>query len=246
VTAGEYGVFKHGGTEFPLVSATTNSLLQDADPFLYAALDYFAAMLQTHMGTRLVAQATACGAPITAAVASSIPFPPGPYMTGDQLKFPLLAAYRVDEEFQERTATWTMNKTNVEVCYILPPLDAAQAEAMWPSLNAAARIIDNRTEQGVDPAYTPPFTGATAGSRVWLYAGVERIMCKRGRFGSWEAADGLVFPSYVVNLEVWERTMTHSSAFDDLTALNLDEDLVTAGESNVADFVQVNVDTDGT
>ena len=52
----------------PLTSSTANTLLRDADPAVYYALEFFAQVIRTHIGTRLLAEATAAEGYIVAAV----------------------------------------------------------------------------------------------------------------------------------------------------------------------------------
>lgn len=248
--ANEYKNFKRGGVSFPLTAATTNSLLQDADPFIFGALHYLNAMLTTHIGSRFTAEAASGraglkkpdGSAITAVVGTLLPFPPEPFLNAEQILFPLLAIHRVDETMEYKTVGWRHNVSRCIIAYVLPPLAAAQAQIMWPILNAAARVIDDRVEQQYDPTYTPPFTGATMGSNIWQLAGTEQLLLTRGKFGRWDAAEGLTFPAYVADIEVREREEPHVADFDDLEGLDASVGLPTAGTPSLADLVQLEVD----
>ena len=90
----DFGTFQYGGTAYPLTASTANSLLRDADPSLYYALDYFAAMITQHVGARLIAESAGFSSPITAAVVQVAPMDPAPYLLQQQFKFPLLSVSR--------------------------------------------------------------------------------------------------------------------------------------------------------
>lgn len=107
--ADSYGRFSHGSVSFPLPVSTTNGLLRDADPALYYALEFFASAINAHLTTRLAAEASAIGySSITAAVKTSLPYHPGPFLTESQTAFPILALYRKTERHTERTLAWRM------------------------------------------------------------------------------------------------------------------------------------------
>src|SRR4051812_49159533 len=99
----DYQGFLHGNVEYPLdLSATTTySLLRDADPCVYYALEFFASVITTHLGARLLEEATAVGMTrITAAVAETIPLDPDPYLAEGHYRFPLLAVYRKQRTYE--------------------------------------------------------------------------------------------------------------------------------------------------
>jgi hypothetical protein len=207
--------FYYGGATFPLTSSTTRSLLRDADPAVYYALEFYAQVITTHLGTRLLAEATAAGATkITAAVAETLPIDPEQYLTEEHVRFPLLTLHR------EGTTYRYVNRRRaalhkLKLAYVLPPLKPAQAERLIPILHAVGLLIDQKSAQGKDPAYTPTTPAGTAGEFVWSYAraGVKKVDVKESAVGAFVAASNeLYFPSIVMTIEMDE--MGDSDATD--------------------------------
>lgn len=236
--ADNYSTFKHGGTLFPLPSAVTNGLLRDADPALFYALDFYTTVIRTHLTTRLAAEATAIGyASIDNAVAMAVPYHPLPFMTEEQLRFPLLAVYRKADTFNDRTMTWRLSTGEWGLDYILPPMNAAQAERLLPALNAVRVIVENRTDLGFDPSWN-------TSARVWgsSYANLEKIDLQASAIQLWQLGDGLPFHALACTLTVRERQMPVAGAFETLTRVDGDVALDDSpADENVA---QVQTDTD--
>jgi hypothetical protein len=189
----EYGRFKVGKVAFPLAlaSSTTKTLLEDGDPGLWALLLFCKAMLETHVGARY-AEAAADAALTTApaVVGSRVPYDPGPYLTVEQLKFPILAAFPVSEEMSEHTRTRHKTDGEFAIQWILPPLRAEQALKLSPMLRLVSRVLYNRIEQGYDPAYE-------SGALVLGSAGLAAITVKSSTIGyiPSPAARGTVDPT---------------------------------------------------
>ena len=231
----DYSTFNYGGLAFPLTSSTSNSLLKDADPAIYYALDFLASMLTHHIGARLVIEAAACGASdITAAVASQVPFDAAQVMTTQQLKFPILSVFRISDRWSRKTAAWSHEEGRWGVQYVLPPLRNDQLERLVPILHAAAIVIHNRTEQGWDPSYQ-------SGALVWRdLAKVERVGVTQGSFGAFEHTDNLVMPAWMGELTCTEREMPEGD-FEALGGTTNAIDLAQPdGSTTVPDFVVVN------
>lgn len=175
----EYGTFKVGKVAFPLALAasTTKTLLEDGDPGLWALLLFCKAMLETHVGARYAEAAADAGlttAPLV--VGSRVPYDPGPYLTVEQLKFPILAAFPVSEEMSEHTRTRHKTDAEVAIQWILPPLRAEQALKLSPMMRLVSRVLYNRIEQGYDPAYE-------SGALVLGNAGLAAITLKSSSIG---------------------------------------------------------------
>lgn len=233
----EWGTFGEGASVFPLTSSTANSLLKDADPAIFYCLDFFAFVLGAYMGTRLVAEATACGAPITAAVAYTLPDDPATYLTQAQVAFPLLAIHRVQDVVTDRTLTYREAKGTWRVHYVLPPIDAGQRERLLPALRAAARIIDNRIEAKFDPNYL-------GGARIFGpgYANLESIRLMTVDYAEWETGSPLSFPAAAMTLEVCERDTVIAGAFDALAGTDTALDLKEPPAATLADVVDIATD----
>ncbi len=231
------GTFNYGGVSFPLTASTSNTLLQDADPVLYWALQFYASVLTTHMGDRLLAVAQDADAPITAAVQYTTPLDPVPWLLEEHFRFPLLALYRISGKNGMRTYNWSHETTKLGIAYILPPLTAGQAEAVAPILSTIPLIIANRTQQGFDPAFM-------SGAKVWsgAFAGLENIDAPvEGTFGMFPGVGDLAFPAWTGTITVNERQM---SATDLSTFVGVDaiHDLVNAGQTTIPDFVDFTSD----
>src|SRR5580704_14110001 len=137
MTTTPYSAFGVGAEVEPLVSPGTNTLLQDADPALFFALDYFTYLINTFPGPRLLAAASAIGGvSITKAVAQAYPWAPQPQFAANQFAFPLLACYRTRTLTGRFTAAWEHDRGLIEVVYALPPLTSAQEEQLTPILKA--------------------------------------------------------------------------------------------------------------
>lgn len=229
----DYDASQLAGVELPLVEPATNTLLRDADPTVYFALEFFAAVIERAIGDRLVTAAAEASVPrVTQAVAYKVPMDPGPYLTEQQFKFPLLAVYRKNETYRERTAVFQQDIAELEVAYVLPPLNGAQTERIGPVLRAVAAALFTATEQGFDSDYE-------SGALVWGsdYANVEEIGFTRGEYGSFPTLKDLAFPAWVGTLRVKERTFAVDSQFDTFAGLDLAVDVRAGDDTTVSDLV---------
>lgn len=198
--------FYYGAVDFPLTAATTNSLLRDADPAVYYALEFFARVITVHLGDRLVAEATAAGATnITSAVAETLPIDPEQFLTEEHLRFPLLTLHRESTSYKSISKR-RQAKHRLRLAYVLPPLRAAEAERILPILHAVGILIDQKCTQGLDPSYTPSAPVGTAGEFVWSgdRAGVSKVEVKESSIGAFQASSDLYFPAIVLTLEMSE------------------------------------------
>lgn len=203
----DYTHFQWGGVTFPMGTSLANPsrpLLRDADPALYWALQYWQAMIIQYMGARLIAEVGfMTGLPIASAVLDTAHFDPTPYLLDHpEFKFPLLAAYRVEDTFGQRTVTWENTTSQWEVTYVLPRLHWAGARRFIPFLHAVTVCLDNRTTQGFDASYLN-------GAQVWGagYANLESIGFTSARYGRFDDADGVAYYSVSMRATVKERVM---------------------------------------
>lgn len=234
--------FYYGGVNFPLTSSTANSLLRDADPAIYYALEFFAQVISTHIGDRLVAEASAAGATdIAAAVAESMPIDPAQFLTEEHFKFPLLALHRESSSFKYLTKRrQAIHK--LKLSYVLPPLRAAQAERLLPTLHAIGLLIDQKATDGSDASYTPTAPTGTAGEFVWsgTRAAVARVEVKDSTIGAFQISNDLYFPAIVMSLEMWELADADTSGYDDYEGADVDINTRQNADGtileNVADF----------
>jgi hypothetical protein len=209
--ADEESAFKWGAAAYPLTPSTANSLLRDADPARFWALDYFKRVLELHLGDRWLAETAAAGLPAAqqAIVAAAIPYDPLPSLRHDQLPFPLLSVFRTTGKTNDVTLNWEHTVSEWVVTYSLPPLSPAQREQLEPALVAVANVIKNRVTQGFDPSYQN-------GAVVWdaAHGGIEEITVSSERFGNMPGSGDLFFPTVMLTLAVTERQDSLTGAFD--------------------------------
>ena len=230
----DYQKFAYGGTSYPLTASTTNTLLRDADPALYYAIDYFQSVLTTHLNARVVAEVARSPAitTITAAVSEWTPMDPGPYLNEQQFRFPLLAVYRMRDDYQERTATWVDRKSEWGLQYILPPVAASQYERMFPLLKAVSDVLHNRIESMMDPSYS-------SGLAVWAAAGIGKIELIRAIYGRYEAGGNMYFPALNASLAVTERVVPATADLETLAGIDADIDQTGPEQAFVADVADI-------
>lgn len=198
----------YAGVSLPLPAASppgSPGSLSDADPALYLALDFIAAMIRQYVGERLVAEAAAsdCGAPITNAVMTTLPYEPGPYLMAEQFRLPALFLFRRTSKSDYATLSRSHSTGMLECNYVLPALSPAQAERILPVRHAIEIVLADRIENGQDDAYTPP--GGTLGEPVWLRAGIERIDITDAAYGGFEGVGSLYLPALTMTLAIKER-----------------------------------------
>lgn len=233
----DYGTFKRGRREFPLDPLSEETLLFDADPFLFYALEYFQAMIERHVGARLMLAASVVPH-IKAPVAYAVPIDPMPFLLTAQYDFPLLAVYRKNGRLEQRTVAWRHDVTTFEVVYVTPPLTAAQAEAVVPILTAIRDVLDDRTANGADPSYTPKY--GTEGESFWVdRVGLERVTFKEFEWGTIPEGKGLAFFALRMRGEVSEREDLPARDTEPFEGVDLDVDHMSPDGSRIAGVVSV-------
>jgi IPT/TIG domain len=209
----DYGSFRVGGVLEPLPSPSVNSLLFDADPVLFYCLDFFAFLITTYQGPRLMRAAQeAAVTKILAPVAQKYPILPQSEFLENQLAFPLLCVARQRTQTRRHTAGWESDRCMFDLLYVLPPLNAAQSEQILPIRKSIYDTLRHKTTQGFDPAYTPP--GGSLGQQPWALSGLESIgfghelnEAEAATYGFLEGAGNLLFPSLRMQGYVIERDM---------------------------------------
>lgn len=239
----DYSTFAYGKVHYPLAASSSGStLLLDADPALFYLLEFYSSVLNTHLGTRLLAEAASANAGrIQAAVAETIPLNPEAFLTSENFNFPLLCAYRLSSKY-EYVGQSKLTVDKIEVSYVLPALTGGAAERLTPILYAVASVLDNRTERGFDPAYTP--SGGDAGDPVWTAAGVARAEIKSVSYGGYALTEKLFFPSLTLSLEL--QQVSKQSLPEDMSSFTGADASVslaaTATEDELEDFVDFAAD----
>lgn len=244
----DYQNFIHGGVEYPLpaggsgIGGSGASFLRDADPALFFMLEFYAAVIRRHVGPRFLAECAAVNADqISEVVAETLPLDPEEFLTDSHIRFPLLAATRQRSMFEYNG--W--KKTSVDeyiVTYVLPPLGPGEAERLMPALRAVAAVIDNRTDEGMDPSYTP--TGSTPGALVWALAGVARADVKSVEYGGFRPSPEVFFPAVTLHVELKEVSDPAADQFDLMAGADVAVDIADGvTDTVVADVVDSSVTT---
>jgi hypothetical protein len=225
----DYASFQVGAFVSPLTAATTNALLDDADPAIAVTLAYYAACLQTHLGARWDAEVVKAGLPALAGAMTTlaIPYDPIPFLTSAALVPPFLALYTVSETPVELTRHHYRLAAEWKLLLVLPTLTPAQYLQLSPFLRAAAKVLLDRTEQGYEPTYQ-------SGARFAIAAGLEQIRIDRTSYGNIQGATtNLFFPTLGMDITACERRMT-TPGLQSLTGL---DGTTTVVDANGADVV---------
>lgn len=233
-----YGLqrWKHGGVEYPLTSATTNSLLRDADPAVYYALDLFATVIREYVGDRLLAQAALEGLRFPSAVERTLHFEPSPFLQAHDMVFPVLALYRTEEGWDQHTVSFEKDTSTWTWCYVLPPLTPRQIEQLNPILRSVAVVMSTFGMQSFDPSWE-------AGATLRDKSGIQKMIAGPVRYLDIEMLDGgqdQWWRAVSGKLIVQERSALVTDALDTFEGANvtLDMDPTESGGNVVEEFVE--------
>lgn len=241
----DYSSFQVGGVVEPIPVSTGHSLLRDADPALFFALDFWAYCIRKYVGDRLMQAVTAAGMiegkrsdPIRSAVQQIYPWAPDLEFTSNQFNFPLLAAYRKTSTYKRKTASWENDRCSFDLFYAFPPLTAGQNEAVLPILRAVEDVVRKKTTQGWDPGYTPP--GGNLGDQPWglKFASVEEVGFERGHQGTLPGTGSLKFPFLLMEGYFIERDM-YLPAANKFAGGDITGNLVAPDQTTVPTLLQV-------
>lgn len=202
----EDGYFTFGHFQAPLTASTANSALYDCDYTLYTLIAYYKFCFETYLQDRWNEEVVAANLPELAGsiVSYVLPYDPIPYLKQIQSKFPLLAIFPIQEEFSHKTVIHDSVKVSFQILWVMPPIEAAQAERLMPFRRAVAKTLRNRTNHKFDP-------GFRNGEQVWEVAGIESIDFQSASYGSIENLDtDLFLPTLQINLQLVERTFPDS------------------------------------
>ena len=197
----QYSGFQVGNFVGPLTASTSNSLLQDADPALYYTLDYFKTMIQTYMGARFDAEMTRVGLTEYVGQASStaLPYDPIPFLQSSGVKPPFLALFPVSDRPEERTRHWYHVIQTWRFLYVLPSMDSAQYAQLYSLLRAVGKVVQDRLENTLDPAWQ-------SGTPFAQLGGISEIRMDEVDYGSIERLEtNLFFPALTATLTVKEQ-----------------------------------------
>lgn len=233
----DYQGFIHGAVTYPLSTTSGMTLLHDADPAIFYLLEFYQAVLEKHLGPRLMAEVASGGLDhVQRIVGDIIPLNPEPYLTEQHITFPLLCAYRKRTRF-ENIGGAKFSVDDLEVAYVFPPMQAGEAERVVPLLKAVVDVLDNRTEQGFDPSYTPTQPVGTAGEHVWRRAGVASAGVTEVSYGGYPATDALYFPAVMLTVELKSKSGLDVSELELYDGANVDIDVEDSRQETVVDDV---------
>lgn len=238
-----YSDFQVGGAPQPITTAGGNTLLQDADPAGFYALDFWKFVIETYPGPRLLAALQAAGIKdstgnaIADVVQTVIPYDPIPQMLQAQFRLPLLAWWRKAIVYNQYTTSYYYDRCSWDLLYVLPPLLASQAEQVVPGLRAVEAALRYKTMFGFDPNYTPP--GGSAGQCPWAapFANVMAVGLERGEHGYLEDTGDTVFPCIRMQGYFDERDMYVSTGPGPFTGADIDGQLVAPDGTILDSFV---------
>ncbi len=226
--------FTHGGVQYPLTASTAKSLLEDADPALFYALDYVEAVIEKHVGPRLLAQAAKHGLNFPSAVRQKLHVAPTPELLPDQFHFPTLAIYRQTESYSERTKNASLDVAEWEYVYVLPVLTPVQLKELHPILRAVSVAVRRAIRAGTDKAWR-------SGADVWQLARVERAGVTGVRYGDFEsiAENPKYFKAVIGSIEVAEQEMPDDRGTAVFDGVDGSLDHKSSDGTTVRDFVQI-------
>jgi hypothetical protein len=223
----------HGGVEYPLGSSTDNSLLQDADPALFYALQLFESVLNTYVGPRLLAQAAREGFNFPSAVEKVLHVDPTPFLLSDQARFPLFCLYRREESWTDHNASFNKDASIWEWAYVLPPMTPRQIEQLHPIFRSVAVVVSTFAMQSFDPNYED-------GATLRELSGIQKMSAGTIQYGNFEKAEGVGgwWKAVTGRLLVVERDEIVREAFDPFEGTNIAIDATDASNDKVVDFIE--------
>jgi hypothetical protein len=232
----DYGQFKFGNTVYPLTSSLSNSLLKDANPPLYYALDYLTQMLTTHIGARFDAACVAAGLPSLAGIVkTALPYDPIEDLLTQQIQFPLLAVWEKESITEKKSFSWYHSKKTWNLLFVLPPLTSSQKELLYPILYAADAVIRRSIEQGYDPAYN-------SSEEVWSasFGGLEKIQLSKSQFGNLPSIknDQMFFPTLLLTIEASVKEEFNTNMLSTLSGMDITQQL--GGQTFIQSSIDVN------
>lgn len=232
-----YDNFKIGAVQFPLSASLTSADVL-LDPPVSSLLDFYRFELTHNLLPYWQAYLPTIGLSdyASAVVAEAIPYDPELYFQENQFNLPLMALFRTNEVKAEKTVSWYFWKVTAKLRYVLPVLTAAQALSMMQFLKAIKSIINDRTEQGYDPAYVD---GSNNVIQVMESAGIARISVTEATYGHLvNPQSNLVFPTLDLTIEFEEREQLPTDAFENLDGLDGTVEVAQAGNTDPVEVIE--------
>jgi hypothetical protein len=226
--------FRHGQVLYPLTDDTTNSLLLDADPALFYAIQFFSSVLNTYVKPRLLMQAALEDYNLPSAVEATIAYEPTPFLLSGDFTWPLFCLYRVEDEWSRPNQSNPTCKSSWEWSYVLPPLTPQEIPEILPILRTAAVAISHAAMVGYDAGYE---NGATLRD----LAGIVKMVPGRIKYGAFEPVDGEPkwWRAVSGQLSVEERDDFVLEDELDFAGADINLDLANKDVQTVVDFVQL-------
>lgn len=232
--------FKSGAVTQPLATGSPNSLLSRADPAIYWALLFYTHVLERYVQPVMVEALIAAGAKQAGQriVSTAIGYDPNPDLfTQPENRYPLLALYRVSEQYRDRTVVWPHTEAVWRLDYILPEMTVQQWEKISPLIPLIRECLVNRTNRGADGTFEDD-------AHIWGedYAGLESIGILDSEWAAYENdVNGLVRRAWRARIAVNERTGKPASLFETFLGADADLDLADpATDTTYSDLVEVN------
>lgn len=232
-----YDNFKIGAVQFPL-SASLTSADTLLDPPISALLSYYQFELSQNLLPYWQAYLPTIGLSdyASSVVAEAIPYDPELYFQENQFNLPLMALFRMNEVKAEKTVNWYFWKVTAKLRYVLPVLTSAQALSMMQFLKAIKSIINDRTEQGYDPAYNDGYGNAI---QVMEDAGIARISVTEAVYGHLvNPQSNLVFPTLDLTIEFEEREQMPINVFENFDRLDGIVEIAQAGNTDPVEVIE--------
>lgn len=179
----DYKRWKHGSVVYPLTDDTSNTLLFDADPALYYAIELFTEVIKVSVGDRLLSQSALHGYAFPSAVEKTIHYEPTPFLLADEIVFPLFCLYRSEEQWEHHTASFEKDSSVWEWAYVLPPMEPAAIAAIHPILRSVSVAVSKFAMRSFNP-------DVADGNTLRDLSGIMKMHAGPVRYGTFEPAEG--------------------------------------------------------
>lgn len=197
--------FKVGSVVSPTTSSLSNLPLDDLDPIIYGLQRYLYNVLDLHLGDRLSAERVAQGLS-DGYVNQILSYNPLPFKGMNEYKFPLMAIYRTEDEFENTTLAKYSVKSNIEILFLFEPWDTNQYERLHPFLRGISNIFVNRLKNSYDINYND-------GEEVLKDTGIEEVRIINTSYNKFAGINGnneIHFPGLLLTIEVKEIESDYS------------------------------------
>ena len=204
--------FQYGGTVFPVPATTANqSLLASCDPALAKLIDFFEWRINRYLGTALTAASLT--PPITKNVMNTISVDWQTVSRSEQVRFPLLAVWRIEStKIEYKSTEWQQDVGRIGWAYVLPPMTLEQGKKFSHVCRSVSSIVHHSLLAGHDPAYNND-------ERILVAGNIMRARPVSVRYGTSPMGDetDTHFWGVFGVLEVTERTQPYTEGVYEMT-----------------------------